>query len=207
MYRTTADDSAIIARYQSGAKSAFNDLTAKHMQRAYQYASRLTNNSDEAADIVSETFLRVYRSLDGFKGDSSFTTWLYRIETNCFLDLRKRANGRPVFSIDDPQTGDDGQFAMQIVDGGESAYQMVERRERLTAIEAALKRMPDHQRAILVMYHVQSMSYEDIASALMLPMGTVKSRLNRARLSLRGLLRPCRNLFGFPKTSRTLVNA
>src|ERR1019366_5470801 len=86
MQKTTADDGATISRFQSGEKSAFNDLVERHQQRAYHYASRLTNNADEAADIVSETFLRVYRSLGGFKGESSFTTWLYRIETNCFLD-------------------------------------------------------------------------------------------------------------------------
>ncbi len=199
MQRITAEDSAIIARYQSGTTAAFDDLVAKHRQRAYQYASRLTNNPDEAADIVSETFLRVYRSLHGFKGDSSFTTWLYRIETNCFLDIRKRTSSRPTFSIDDPQTSDDGQFSLQVIDCSESAFQLLERSERMHAIEAALRRLPDHQRSILVMYHIQAMSYEDIAAALRLPMGTVKSRLNRARLSLRGLLRPCRNLFGLPK--------
>jgi RNA polymerase sigma-70 factor (ECF subfamily) len=195
MQKTTAEDGATISRFQDGDKAAFNDLVARHRQRAYHYASRLTNNPDEAADIVAETFLRAYRSLDGFKGDSSFSTWLYRIETNCFLDMRKRANCRASVSLDDELQVNDGRLPIQIVDECESAQERVEKGERLTAIESAMKHLPDHQRAILVMYHAQSMSYEDIADALRLPIGTVKSRLNRARLSLRVLLRPCRNLF------------
>jgi RNA polymerase sigma-70 factor (ECF subfamily) len=205
MHKTTAEDGAIITRYQSGEKAAFNDLLARHQQRAYHYASRLTNNPDEAADIVAETFLRVFRSLDGFKGDSSFTTWLYRIETNCFLDMRKRANARVSVSLDDELEINDGKLAIQIIDDCESAHERVEKRERISAIESAMKHLPDHQRAILIMYHAQSMSYEDIAETLRLPIGTVKSRLNRARLSLRSLLRPCRNLFVTPKGRRQVL--
>src|ERR1700733_4258008 len=101
MPKITAEDGAIIARYQRGDKTAFNELVERHQKRAYHYAARLTSNPDEAADIVAETLIRVYRSLDGFKGESSFTTWLYRIETNCFLDMRKRSNARPAISLDD----------------------------------------------------------------------------------------------------------
>lgn len=208
MQKTTAEDGATISRFQGGDKDAFNDLVGRHQQRAYHYASRLTNNPDEAADIVAETFLRAYRSLDGFKGDSSFSTWLYRIETNCFLDMRKRASVRPSVSLDDELQVNDGHLPIQIVDECESAHERVEKGERLSVIEAAMKRLPDHQRSILVMYHAQSMSYEDIADALRLPIGTVKSRLNRARLSLRSLLRPCRNLFVVRKArSQVLVRA
>jgi RNA polymerase sigma-70 factor (ECF subfamily) len=208
MQKTTAEDGATISRFQNGDKSAFNDLVTRHQQRAYQYASRLTNNPDEAADIVAETFLRAYRSLEGFKGESSFTTWLYRIETNCFLDLRKRANSRQAVSLDEEIQVNDGRLPVQIVDDAESAHEHVEKRERISAIEAAMKHLPDHQRSILVMYHAQAMSYEDIADTLRLPIGTVKSRLNRARLSLRALLRPCRNLFVVPKhRSQVFVRA
>jgi RNA polymerase sigma-70 factor (ECF subfamily) len=205
MQKITAEDGAIISRYQRGSKAAFNELVARHRQRAYHYASRLTNNPDEAADIVAETLIRVYRSLEGFKGESSFTTWLYRIEKNCFLDLRKKANARPCVSLDDCVQGDEHQFGMQVTDDHDSAHECVEKRERLGAIEAAMKHLPEHQRSILMMYHAQSMSYEDIASTLGLPIGTVKSRLNRARLSLRNGLRPCRNLFVVTKSRRPVI--
>jgi len=207
MQKTTAEDGTTISRFHNGDKSAFNDLVERHKQRAYHYASRLTNNPDEAADIVAETFLRAYRSLDGFKGDSSFTTWLYRIETNCFLDMRKRANARVSVSLDDEILVNDGHLPIQIIDDCESAHERVEKNERLSAIESAMKHLPDHQRAILVMYHAQSMSYDDIADTLRLPIGTVKSRLNRARLSLRALLRPCRNLFIAKRSRRQFLAA
>jgi RNA polymerase sigma-70 factor (ECF subfamily) len=205
MQKITAEDGAIISRYQRGTKAAFNALVERHKQRAYHYASRLTNNPDEAADIVAETFLRVYRSLEGFKGESSFTTWLYRIETNCFLDMRKRSNARPALSLDEALQGTDGQLGIQIVDDRENAHERIEKSERITAIESGMKHLPEHQRTILLMYHAESMSYEDIASILALPIGTVKSRLNRARLSLRNVLRPCRNLFVVPKNRRTAM--
>lgn len=206
MQKTIAEDAATILRFQHGDKDAFNDLVTRHRQRAYHYAARLTNDSDEAADIVAETFLRAYRSLDGFKGESSFATWLYRIETNCFLDMRKRSNMRTAVSIDDDRIANDGCSPVQIVDDRESAHERVEMHERLSAIEDAMKNLPDHQRVIILMYHGNSMSYEDIAETLRLPIGTVKSRLNRARLSLRVLLRPCRNLF-IPRKARHQVLA
>jgi len=207
MARITAEDGAIIARFQRGSTSAFDELVQRHQKRAYHYAARLTHNPDEAADIVAETFVRVYRSLEGFKGESSFTTWLYRIETNCFLDMRKRASSRPTVSLDEVMQVNDGQVGVQIVDDKENAQDRVEQGERLVAIQSAMKHLPQHQRAILLMYHAESMSYEDIAETLELPIGTVKSRLNRARLSLRNVLRPVRNLFVIPKPKRQMLAA
>jgi len=205
MQKITPEDGAVIARFQRGERSAFNDLVERHRQRAYHYAYRLTKNADEAADVVAEAFLRVFRSLESFKGESSFTTWLYRIETNCFLDMRKRANSRPTVSLDETLQVSDGQVEMQIIDDRDSAHDHVEMGERLTAIEGAMKCLPEHQRAILMMYHAESMSYEDIAETLRLPIGTVKSRLNRARLSLRDLLIPKRSLFTLPKLRRQML--
>jgi len=205
MQKTTAEDAAIISRFQNGDVTAFNDLVARYKERSYRYAARLTRNADEAADIVAETFLRAYRSLDGFKGDSSFTTWLYRIETNCFLDMRKRGKPRTTVSLDGEAPLEDGHAPIQIVDDSESAHDRVEMRDRISAIESAMMHLPDHHRAILVMYHGESMTYEDIADCLKLPIGTVKSRLNRARLSLRSLLRPCRSLFGITKSHRQVL--
>jgi len=207
MQKITAEDGAIIARYQRGDRSAFNDLVQRHQQRAYHYAYRLTKNADEAADVVADTFVRVYRSLDTFKGESSFTTWLYRIETNCFLDIRKKGNAKQAISLDDALQVADGQVEMQIVDDHDSAHERVEMGERISAIESAMKVLPDHQRSILMMYHAESMSYEDIAEALQLPIGTVKSRLNRARISLREVLRPCRSMFSLPKMRRQMLAA
>ncbi len=207
MQKISPEDAAIIARFQRGDNSAFDELVQRHQRRAYRYAFRLTRNPDEAADVVAESFLRVYRSIGSFKGESCFTTWLYRVETNSFLDMRKKANARPTTSLDDVLQVDDGTLEMQIVDHREGAIEHVERGERISIVTRAMKKLPEHQRAILVMYHAESMSYEDIAQTLSLPIGTVKSRLNRARLSLRDVLRPCRNLFVLPNRRQTAMPA
>ncbi len=196
--KTAPADAVIIERIRRGDTGAFDELVKRHQQRAYQFAFRLTNNPDEAADIVADAFLRVLRSLDRFKGDSSFTTWLYRIETNCFLDHRKRARCRPSVSLEDMAPHDEGQLQMCAVDGSPSAHEYVETIERMTVLHSALARLPEHHQTILVMYHAEEMTYESIAEVLNLPIGTVKSRLSRARRSLHGVLKPSRRLFTLP---------
>jgi len=94
MSESYLDDQMLITRAQAGDKSAFNALIRKHETRAYQYAFRLTRNPEEASDIVADGFVRVYNALHNFKGQSAFTTWLYRILTNCYLDVRKKEKNR-----------------------------------------------------------------------------------------------------------------
>lgn len=195
MHNVQSEDSILIDRFQKGNRSAFDALVQKHQARAYQYAFRLTRNADDAADVVADAFVRVYRALQNFKGDSAFSTWLYRIETNCFLDMRKKKNARPATSLDSVLNLGDGEVELQVEDDGPSAHDEAERSHRMVAIEEAVAKLPEYQRAMIVMYHSESMSYEEIAEALSLPIGTVKSRLNRARLSLRQLLEPQREIF------------
>lgn len=189
------DDQLNISRAQSGDSAAFNALIRKYEVRAYQYAYRLTRNSEEASDIVAEAFVRIYNALHNFKGQSAFSTWMYRILTNCFLDIRKRERVRPATSLEATLQTDDGEMERQIEDPGRTPHQELERNERETRVESAVSELPEYQRAMIVMYHAEMMSYEDIAAALDLPIGTVKSRLNRARLSLREILVKDEELF------------
>lgn len=182
------DDSVLIERSQKGDRQAFDDLIRKHERRAYQYAFRLTSNPEEASDVVGDAFVRVYSALHNFKGQSAFTTWLYRILTNCFLDMRKREKSRPATSLEAALVTDDGDLERQVEDDAASPHEEAERSERERAVENAVKQLPEYQRAMITMYHVENLSYEEIAESLDLPIGTVKSRLNRARLSLRELL-------------------
>jgi len=205
MEKIAPEDAVILARIQRNESGAFDELVQRHQQRAYNYAYRLTSNPDEAADVVAESFLRVYRSLESFKGESSFTTWLFRIETNCFLDMKKRAKSRQSVSLDEMVQVNDGQLETQIVDDSKSAHEHVEQHERLALIQSAMKMLPSHQRTVLFMYHAEAMSYEAIAHALRLPVGTVKSRLNRARLSLQAILYPRRRLFVLGRQSQRVL--
>lgn len=189
------DDGLLISRAQKGDRSAFNELIRKHETRAYQYAFRLTRNPEEASDVVAEGFVRVFNALPNFKGQSAFTTWLYRILTNCFLDIRKKEKSRPAVSLENTLQTADGEMERQIEDPGRSPHEESEKAERERRIQKAVAQLPEYQRAMISLYHGEMLSYEEIAESLDLPIGTVKSRLNRARLSLRELLVKDEELF------------
>jgi RNA polymerase sigma-70 factor, ECF subfamily len=189
------DDSVLIERSQKGDKSALDTLIRKHEKRAYQYAFRLTSNPEEAGDVVADAFVRVYSALQNFKGQSAFTTWLYRILTNCFLDMRKKERSRPTTSLEAALQTEDGDVERQVEDKGPSPHEMAESSERERTVLGAVDCLPEYQKAMITMYHAEMLSYEEIAQALDLPIGTVKSRLNRARLSLRELLVKDEELF------------
>jgi len=190
-----SDDLVLIQRAQRGDRSAFDDLVRKHERRAYQYAYRLTSNQEEACDVVSDAFIRVFSALANFKGNSAFSTWLYRIITNCFLDLKKRDKSKYSVSLDQTYGSGDAEMERQIEDDGPAPDDIAERNERERRVEDAVSVLPEYQRAMIVMYHGEGLAYEEIAEALDLPIGTVKSRLNRARLQLREVLIKDQELF------------
>ncbi|MGV3618968.1 MAG: sigma-70 family RNA polymerase sigma factor [Fimbriimonas sp.] len=195
MSERNLEDNVLITRAQEGDRSAFNTLIRKHEARAYQYAYRLTRNQEESSDVVAEAFVRVHNALPNFKGQSAFSTWLYRILTNCYLDIRKKEKARPATSLEAVLHTSEGDVERQIEDPSRTPQEEAERTERESRVEDAVALLPDYQRAMIVMYHVEMLSYEEIAAALDLPIGTVKSRLNRARLSLRELLARDEELF------------
>lgn len=188
-------DMVLVERSRAGDRQAFNDLIYRHEKRAYQYAFRLTSNPEEASDIVADAFVRVYNALGNFKGNSAFTTWLYRIITNCYLDARKKDKSKYNVSLDSTVATGEGEVERQIEDDGPGPAEEAERNARETAMQRALNKIPEYQKSMLIMYHVENLTYEEIADSLDLPIGTVKSRLNRARLSLRELLAKESELF------------
>lgn len=192
---SATEDLMLIERAQGGDRSAFDTLVRNYERRAYQYAFRLTRNEDMAADVVSDAFVRVYSALKSFRGQSAFGTWLYRIVTNCYLDRKKRNKDSRNVSLDSNFDAEVPGVERQVSDGADGPSELAERSAREESVQAALESMPDYQKAMLVMYHVEALSYEDIAEALDLPIGTVKSRLNRARVALRDLLADKMELF------------
>lgn len=196
MNPSAVDDQVLIDRAQRGDRNAFNDLVRKHQGRAYQFAYRLTSNADEASDIVAEAFVRVFNALKNFRHQSAFSTWLYRIITNCYLDYRKKDKSRQTVGLETDPVGDaEAGMERQIVDPNAAPDADAERNERERLVQAALRRLPEYQATMLVLYHVEMLSYEEIAETLDLPLGTVKSRLNRARMSLREQLEGHEELF------------
>lgn len=188
-------DQHLIERAQSGDRAAFDLLIRKHEKRAYLYAYRLTSDQEEASDIVADAFVRIFNALKNFRGQSAFTTWLYRILTNCYLDHRKKDKSSRQVSLDASAQVGEMEVERQIEDTTQAPGRDLERTERERLMQEGVRQLPEYQQAMLVMYHVDMLSYEEIAEALDLPIGTVKSRLNRARLSLREILMKNEELF------------
>lgn len=188
-------DNILVEKAQRGDKSALNELVRKYQDRTYQYAFRLTRNPEEACDVVADSFVRVNNAIKNFKGNSAFSTWLYRIVTNCYLDRRKRDKSKSLVSIDSTLQYDQDEITREIEDPGNTPDEIAERNQREVMLQKALNKLPEFQKAMIIMFHAEQQSYEEIAEALDLPLGTVKSRLNRARISLRELLADNEELF------------
>ena len=171
-------------------------LVQRYYKSVYNLAYRLCGNPDDASDIVQESFVRVYHALPNFRGDANFSTWLYRIVTNVFLDERKKQKVRAHSSLEEYLELEDNTVTRQIEDPSPGPEALVEQSERNTVVGDAVRALPEIQRSMIAMYHFQSLSYEEIAEVLNLPIGTVKSRLNRARLALKNKLEPVRELLG-----------
>jgi RNA polymerase sigma-70 factor (ECF subfamily) len=175
--------------------AAFDELIRKYEKRVYNLAYRLCGHYDEANDISVDTFLRVFQAIRLFRGDANFSTWLFRIVTNVYLDRRKRSQNKQHLSLEEYIELEENSVARQIEDPAPTPNRIAEEQERHDVLEAAIASLPDYQRAMIVLYHREGLSYEEIAQVWSLPIGTVKSRLNRARLVLREKLEPLKELF------------
>jgi RNA polymerase sigma-70 factor (ECF subfamily) len=188
-------DKALIDRCKLGDIAAFNELVQRYEKRVFNFAYRMAGNYDDANDVAQEAFIRVFNSINTFRGDANFTTWLYRIVTNVYLDERKKQKSHLHTSLEDYIELEENTVTRQIEDGSPTPDVMVETGERDQLLQGAIQALPEYQRVMVVLYHTQSKSYEEIATIMNLPIGTVKSRLNRARLALKEKLEPIRELF------------
>lgn len=190
-----ANERALIEKCKQGDRRAFDTLIKNYEKRVYNLAYRLSGHYDEANDIAVDAFLRVFQALKHFRGDANFSTWLFRIVTNVYLDRRKRTRNKQHLSLEEYIELEENSVARQIEDPGPTPSVVAEQRERQDMMQQAIGSLPDYQRAMIVLYHTEGLSYEEIADVMALPIGTVKSRLNRARLTLREKLEPLKELF------------
>lgn len=188
------DDAELVRRARAGDHAAMEALVQRHYRSVYNLAYRLSNDYDNAQDIVSEAFIRVHNALPNFRGDAHFTTWLYRIVKNVFLDERKKQRIRSHSSLEEMVELEDNSVARQIEDPTPGPEWQVERHEHARLVQEAVLTLTPTQRLMIGLYHFQHRSYEEIAEIMDLPIGTVKSRLNRARLALKNKLNPSREL-------------
>ena len=178
-------DDVLVTAAQQGDLRAFNQLVLEYQGLAYNVAYHILGNADGAADATQDSFLKAYRSINSYRG-GSFRAWLLRVLTNtCYDQLRARRR-RPAQSLDDGDSA--AEWAAWLVDRSERPAEYAERRELGQLIQRAIHALPADQRTVVLLSDVEGLTYEEIADATGMPMGTVKSRLSRARAHLRDFL-------------------
>jgi len=181
----SADDHRLIAACLGGDPSAFGELVRRYQDRLFHTVFRLVDNQEDAQDVVQETFLNAYQSLDGFKGDALLFTWLYRIAVNTAISLKRKR--KATVSIEAGRNGEQTIDPADVSDESRPGHAL-ERAEREKRVRQALSRLSPEHRAVLVMKDMEGQKYETMAEILGVPIGTIRSRLHRARLELRELL-------------------
>lgn len=184
------NEQKLIEKASGGDASAFNRLMANHEKRMYAVALRMFANREDAQDCLQEAMLRVYRSIGSFKGQSSFSTWLYRITMNTCLDELRRKKNKQSASLDNLL-----EQGWSPADESAGPEQHAVRNELKQELQSAIRELPEDMRSAVVLRDVQGFAYDEIAQVLNVNVGTVKSRISRAREKLRGKLRERPELF------------
>lgn len=181
----STDDQRLIAACRQGDTAAFGELVRRHQDRLYNVVYRLVGNAEDAQDVVQEAFLSAYQSLDGFKGDARFFTWLYRIAFNTAVSHKRRQ--RVIVSLDANRSRGGLPEPLDCSEETRPGYAL-EQADQERLVHEALQRLSPEHRAVLVLKDLEGQKYETMAEILQVPIGTIRSRLHRARLELRELL-------------------
>ncbi len=185
----SSPEAQLIARTLAGDDDAFAELVEPFESKVYNLALRMCGNREDAFDLAQESFLKAYRSLAKFKGEASFSTWLYRIVSNTCLDqLRRARRAGARVSLDDPIETEGGALHREVADTTFEPEQLALRSEAGAQIKAAVAELPPDHRMAILLREFQELSYEEIAQTMGCSMGTVKSRISRARTALRDRL-------------------
>ena len=179
------DESGLVARARDGDSEAFNELVNRYSRKIYRLAKHITQNDEDAEDVLQETFLKAYEHLNGFQGQSKFYTWIVRIAVNeALMKLRKRKSDRSV-PLDEPlDTGEDT-VVREIAVWDENPEQKYSREELAQILDEAVQGLKPVFRTVFVLRDIEELSTEEAAEALGISVPAVKSRLLRARLQLR----------------------
>ena len=190
-------DRELVEKAKQGDQGAFEQLVLDNQNKVYALALRMVDDREEAADLAQEAFVKAWQGMKSFQGESSFATWIYRLTTNVCIDWLRRQKRRegvePSVSLDDEESG-----WAEPADRDSDPHLLLERSERGKALARGLDRLPDWQRRALVLRELSGLSYQEIGQALDIDLGTVKSRIARARLNLRKILLEDGNFFDRP---------
>ncbi|MFZ5633374.1 MAG: sigma-70 family RNA polymerase sigma factor [Bacillota bacterium] len=182
--------SELIKRSQRGDTGTFEKLVTMYQGRVFGLCLKLTGNRDDAEDLAQEVFIKAFHSLKGFRLEADFGTWLHRIAVNMYLNIKKKNARAPYISLDDPISTETGEISREVADTGVSGDPLasLEEVEFRGIVRQALGRLTEEHRAVLVLRDMEGYSYEEIARITQCSLGTVKSRINRARQALRELM-------------------
>lgn len=174
-------DEALVARARRGDSAAFERLVARYEGRLFNYIRRIVGNAPDAEDLFQETFLRVFRHMGRFRVSASFRPWVYRIATNLCRDLLRRRKRRRTVALDAAAPSGDGSTLLdRMVSSAPGPRELAGEHELAEQLQEALSKLSIKHRSVFVMARYDGMPYEEIAQALRIPVGTVKSRMNKA---------------------------
>ena len=194
-------EAAIVRQVIEGNINAFETLVLEYEKNVYNIALRMVGNSEDASDMTQEAFIKAYNSLPNFRGDSKFSVWLYRIVSNVCLDFLRSRTRKPTVSLS--VEDDDGEeVQIDVADESHSPELLLERSLTRDAVRRGLESLPDDYRQILLLREIQGLSYDEISQALGIEVGTVKSRIFRARKKLCAFLTADGNIPDFSSSGK-----
>jgi len=182
-------DQMLVERVQRGDKAAFDMLVRKYQHKIIKLISRYVHDSSEALDVAQEAFIKAYRAIPGFRGESAFYTWLYRIAINTAKNFLVAEGRRPMDHGVDLQNPDQYDLQARLKDM-DTPERLLLTQEIQKTVEGAIEDLPEDLRTAIILREIEGMSYEEIAQAMSCPVGTVRSRIFRAREAIDGKLRP-----------------
>jgi RNA polymerase sigma-70 factor (ECF subfamily) len=186
------DDSALVRRCQAGDLRAFNLLISRHQDKVFNAVYRMVGNYEDARDLTQDAFVKALAGLDSFRGDAGFYTWVFRIAANAAISWRRRSGRVQTVDMTDDAEGAGAAITAKkaLAAEGGAPSESAEQSEAAAEIQRALEKLDAEFRAALVLKDVEGLDYDQIAEILDVPMGTVKSRIHRARMEMRKLLSP-----------------
>ena len=181
-------DRELLEAVLAGDQTAYRGLVEKYQSRVFSMVYGMVRNREDARDITQEAFVKAYRNLEGFRLESSFYTWLYRIAMNLSIDHARKRKRREVSGFDESIASRDGDGGIDAIHHEESPGKALERKQLLGRIMDAMQKLSDDQREVILLREVEGLSYKEIADVMDIPEGTVMSRLFYARKRLQKLL-------------------
>jgi len=173
----------LVEQSKQGNNEAFEQLVKLYQNKVFALCYQLTNNQSDAQDLAQDAFIKAYKSLSGFRNEADFGTWIHRITVNLWINIKRRK--KPEVSLDATITTDNGEMSHDVPSNDETPDEKLERKEFNSLVKLALNNLSEEHRTVLILREMQGYNYDEIAQVMDCSLGTVKSRINRARQNLK----------------------